>query len=125
MAANDTVGSIARFPAVVVAPGQTLRELAKAMHDAEVGAVLVHARDGSLAIVTERDIVWATAEGSLPDRDWAVDVMTRVVKVVPTSMTVGEAGRTMLDAGIRHLVVLDGDREGMVSLREVARALLA
>jgi CBS domain-containing protein len=50
---------------------------------------------------------------------------TELVTAAPTD-SIAEVGTRMLEAGIRHVVLRDGDQVvGVVSIRDVARVLLA
>lgn len=79
-----------------------------------------------IGIVTERDVVRAVAEGV--DLE-AVTVRTRMASepdVFAPDVDVFEAGEFLLESGYRHLpVVEDGTLLGVVSLRDLLRAVLA
>lgn len=81
----------------------TLLDVARMMASVAVSAVIV-GRDA--AIVTERDVVCALASGEAPDTR-AVDVATHDSARFPESGAVVVALAEMLQAGVRHLVIVD------------------
>ena len=94
------------------------------MRAADTGAALVG--DGGLAIATERDLVRALAH------DLRADSPVRMIAVrnpvtVTVHATILEAAATMLERGVRHLVVVDdaGDVAGVVSIRAALAVLLS
>lgn len=114
---------VARSP-VQVAPEATLRDVARAMADESIGAVLVHGRDGPVGIVSERDVVGAIAAGADPDAVGAAEVMTPELATIASDETVLAAANRMLTHDIRHLVVEKGAvTVGLVSIRDVLAVL--
>jgi len=81
----------------------TLLDVARTMRSASVSAVIV-GRDA--AIVTERDVVCALADGGTPTTR-AVDIATHGVARFPEGGTVVAALAEMLQLGVRHLVIVD------------------
>jgi CBS domain-containing protein len=118
---DDPVRAITAFEPVTAHPGQTLRQLAATMTEAQCSAVLLELRDGSRAIVTERDIVRAVAQGASTDQVWATDVMSRELVEIDADTTIGDAAEVMTEAGIRHLVVTDSETGhfGIISIRDL------
>lgn len=123
---DAAVRTIAAMDPVWAKPGDTLRDLARAMHGANCGALLVHARKHQTGVVSERDIVRALAEGAQPDDVWAADVMTRTVLSTSVDEPILSVAELMADAHIRHAVLVDeaGAVAGIVSMRDVLRPLL-
>jgi acetyl-CoA synthetase len=118
---SSPVGRLATRPAVTVEAAATLGEIATAMREARVSAVLI---DGGDAVVTERDLVRAFEAGL--DRDEAAAMVATIHPVrVPADITVMEAAAIMLNQEVRHLVVAHPDGVFTVlSLREVVAVLL-
>lgn len=118
---DDPIRAITTFEPVRALPGQTLHQLAATMTEAQCSALLLDLRDGSRAIVTERDIVRAIAQGAASDQVWATDVMSRDLVEIDADMTIGDAAEVMTEAGIRHLVVTDAATGncGIVSMRDL------
>ncbi len=111
---------------LTVSPDQTLSDAGRQMIRRGVGSAVVIAGDEPPGIITERDLLRAIADG----------VDFNVVKVseymVPKAVTVTDrwhvvdAAGTMIDRGFRHLVVIDEDGKvtGIISIRDMVRALL-
>jgi predicted transcriptional regulator len=73
---------------------------------------------------SERDIMRALADDADPDVVWSADVMTEPLVEVRTDESVIAVADRMIDEGIRHVAVVDGEEiVGVVSLREVSRVL--
>ena len=108
----------------VVEPEVTLGEAATLMGERHVGSVVVSEDDRLVGILTERDIVRALSrEHDAPARP-VVEWMTKDPQTIAPDTEVRDALRTMVDAGFRHLPVVDGDRvAGMVSIRDVAGSM--
>lgn len=123
---HDPLHTIARRQAETVRSSSTLRQLARIMHDESCSAVVVSKRDGTRAVVTERDIVRALATGSNPDADWAVDVMSAELRTLTADKSIKAAAELMRDAVIRHVIVDDGsDEVAMISIRDLLVPFLA
>ena len=103
-----------------------LRDAAMAMSEDEIGLLVVEGRDGQLAgVVSERDLVHALARGNDLDSDRLDSRMSDQVLTIDAEAPVSDALQAMVDADVRHLVVLDDTRRpaGVVSARDVMRAL--
>jgi signal-transduction protein with cAMP-binding, CBS, and nucleotidyltransferase domain len=81
----------------------SLRDVARMMCGAAVSAVIV---GHEAAIVTERDIVRALADGEPPDAPALLSASPGMLSV-PNTTPVVDALATMLHAGVRHVVVVD------------------
>ncbi|WP_054842067.1 CBS domain-containing protein [Vulcanisaeta distributa] len=94
------------------------------MHN--VGSVLVIDEDEKpVGIFTERDLVRVVAEGISLDTP-LMKVMSRKLITANTSESVISAAMKMIENNIRHLpVVEEGKAVGMVSIRDLVRALMA
>ncbi|MEM9036947.1 MAG: CBS domain-containing protein [Actinomycetota bacterium] len=121
--ASDAILPLTDFDRPMAEPGDDLRAVARHLLATGRGAVLVQRRTGEVAVLTEHDIVRGVAEDGI--EVWATDVMSREVVVVDATTSVTEAAQAMLDHGIRHLVVQDGDRLGILSLRDCVGPLVA
>jgi len=103
------------------APGDTLHDVAKAMEEADSGFVAVVA-DGRLqGVISERDIVRATARGADPGSTTAAEFATTEVLTATPDEDEVEVARRMLDNKVRRLPVVStkGDLLGMVSMRDL------
>ncbi|AEB95128.1 MULTISPECIES: CBS domain-containing protein [Metallosphaera] len=118
------VGQLVSKKIVTLSASSSVREAAKTMRENDVSSVLLVGEKGEIrAIVTERDVTRAVAEGldySIP----AVKIGMSPVISVDRNLSVLEALEIMGEKRIRHVLVKDGDKPiGVVSLREMANAL--
>ena len=123
---TEPVSTIATSVVAEVDSSENLRTVAKELAADEIGIVLVRAPGRPSGLLSERDLVTVLADGGDPERIQAADVMTTdLVTATPTD-NIAEVGARMLEAGIRHVVVREGDEVvGVVSMRDVARVLVA
>ena len=119
---ESPTSAITTFDVIKAKPADDLKTLAQVMRDAHVSALFIEDPDGRLAIVSERDIVYAIADDSPA---WAVDCMTRDLISVPASTTIADAAEMMLVADIRHIAVEREDGVmGIASIRDLLRPLI-
>lgn len=98
-----------------------LREVARQMVENKVGALAVLAENRVVGIITERDLATALAESRDPDATTAQACASAEVKTAELGEDSREVARRMLEAGIRHLPVVDdtGRPVGIVSMRDL------
>ena len=108
---------------VTVGPGHTLREAARRMTNADVGAAVVIDPDGpGPAIVTERDLLRACGRDEDPDRELVCDHMTQRLTYAVADWPLERAAELMVRGRFRHVVVLDGSEVvGILSMRDIVR----
>ncbi|WP_054849474.1 CBS domain-containing protein [Vulcanisaeta sp. JCM 14467] len=96
------------------------------MYMNNVGSVLIIDEDEKpVGIFTERDLVRVVAEGISLDTP-LMKVMSRKLITANTAESVISAAMKMIENNIRHLpVVEEGKAVGMVSIRDLVRALMA
>ncbi|HEY1280543.1 MAG TPA: CBS domain-containing protein [Acidimicrobiales bacterium] len=118
------VGSLQWAEPISVGDEMTLRAVATLLNRYAIGAAVVRHGDDP-GMVSERDIVGALAAGGDPDELWSADVMTpRLVTVSPDTSVI-ESGQRMLEAGVRHLAIVDGDEiVGVLSMRDLFALLV-
>jgi CBS domain-containing protein len=102
-------------------PADSIGEAAQKMTERGVGSIVVSDYGRMIGILTERDVLKAVAgrvhSSEARVREW----MTSDPVTVAPSTPVEEAGRIMLEAGFRHLPVVEEDRPvGIVSIRDLA-----
>ena len=119
----STVGEVMTHSILSVDPATTVAEAATIMGERAAGSALVMDGDRLLGIFTERDIVKALGQhfdaAGHPVSEW----MTPDPLTVPADTPAGEALRTMLDRGFRHLPVVEGEAVvGVVSMRDLSAA---
>ncbi len=99
----------------------SVREAARFMTEKGIGLVPVMDGERVIGVFGERDILKrVVAEGLDPETIKVGDVMTKTMICSPPDETYQQAGVKMIEKGIRHLVVADGDRLiGVISLRDL------
>ena len=124
ISADDAIEAVANRSVVSVDRQVSLRQAAEIMTDESVGVLVVNGYHPP-AIVSERDIVRALAEGCRPDTDRVESVMTLDVAFASRRTPIAEVARIMLDNEIRHVPVVDkGTVVTVASARDVMAALL-
>ncbi len=108
---------------LTIGPAHTLREAARLMSARRVGAaVVIDPEQAGVGIMTERDILDSLAAGQDPDTEVAAAHRTLDVVYASPDWTLEQAAATMVRAGFRHLVVVDGDQvTGLLSMRDIVR----
>jgi CBS domain-containing protein len=106
-----------------VSPETTIKEAARIMADADVGALPVAAGDRLAGMVTDRDIaVRAIAIGKGPDCTVG-EVMTHDILYCHEDEDIGHISQNMAENQVRRLPVVDVDKRlvGIISLADIAR----
>jgi sulfide:quinone oxidoreductase len=119
-----TVGEIMSSEVLVVAPEDTLGEVAGRMRERDVGSALVCDFGRLIGILTSRDLLRASAgrvhSSEARVRQWMTSEPISVVATTPLAAAL----ELMTDHAINHLPVVEGERPvGMVGARQVARAV--
>lgn len=98
-----------------------LSDAARKMQEEKVGALAAVDDHGALvAIISERDLARALADRVDADTVDVAAYATNAVALASVEEDSSRVGRRMLDAGIRHLPVIDDGRlVGMVSMRDL------
>ena len=117
------VGSLVGRRPIDVPTGSTLRATIARLVDNDVGVVLVTDGDTTRGIVSERDLIDSVHEGSDLDAEVVDDIMQPELITIDPMATVVDAGRMMIERGVRHLVV-EGPEGGVVSIRAVLRSIV-
>ena len=110
----------------VATPGQTIRDVAKMMAEADAGSVPVGENDRLIGMVTDRDIaIRALANGKDVSKLVAKDVMSKDVIYCRDTEAAEDAIRLMEDNQVRRLPVLNESKQlvGMISLGDISHAL--
>lgn len=108
-------------PPIIVDEKTPVKEAARKMCEARVGSVLVVNVEGKLTgIITERDLVCLVGKEKSGDTP-AWMVMTENPVTVPPDATIDEVIDKMVNAGVRHIPVVDDDGKplGVISVRDV------
>lgn len=131
------VTEVMSHPVITVAPDAPIKEAARRLVRHGISALPVVDATGSLVgIVSEADLLpletrpdprsqatpIAPTAGSSPRT--VSDVMTRRVVAVPPDMDVSQAARTMIEAEVKRVPVVDcGRLVGIVSRRDLVRVI--
>ena len=111
--------------AEVVGPEATLEDAAEAMVDAGTGSLAVIDGRALVGIITERDIVRAVAEEADVEDEDVADWMTEDPDTFSPETDIEEAASWLLEAGYRHMPVMEGDEIlGVVSIRDLLWAIV-
>lgn len=117
------VSTLASTTVVRTRPQASLRQLATAMRGADVGILVVGERGTPAAVVSERDIVRALANGADPDATTASAVAHSDLVWCEASAPVADVAREMMVSYVRHVLVEnDGHLVGVVSARDILGA---
>jgi CBS domain-containing protein len=109
-------------------PDHTIAEAVRTLAEKRIGAVLITAKDGSLAgILSERDVVRALAQDGAAALDHPVSRhMTAKVETAHESDTIPRMMERMTIGKFRHLpVVEEGKVVGIISIGDVVKYRLA
>lgn len=100
------LGNLAGNPPIVCGPELTLREACEVMLDEDIGSILIVEGRELLGILTDRDLVRATAGDAKTDEPVA-NWMTKDPDTFHSETTLREAVSWILDTGYRHMPVVD------------------
>ncbi len=119
------LGSLIRGSATVIGPEATLGDAAEALVGEVLGSLAVVSDRSLVGIITERDLVRALASGAEPESEFVVDWMAEAPDTFSPDVDVKEAAAWLLEVGYRHMPVMeDGELLGIVSIRDIMRALV-
>lgn len=111
---------------LTIEPAGRAVDAVKTMSEQNLGSLIVLDQGRMVGVLTFREILQSLAQrnGTLGDLRVA-DVMVRDPVTATPDMEVNDLRRTMLDSGARYLpVVQDGKLLGVISFRDVAKAVL-
>ncbi len=101
-------------------PTDSLRAAAELMWREQTGSLVVLDGTSLVGIITERDVLQATAEGVDVDALTVGEAMTAEVITTTDDAPIHDAARLMAQHWIRHLPVMDGEKVvGMLSQRDI------
>ena len=123
ISARDPIRKLVVDRPVVVAEKLTLRAVAAVLAAADIGAALVEREDGSVGIVSERDVIRALADEADPETIWSADVMTQELVTAQADESILRVAMRMIDEGIRHIGVVDDEIIAVISARDVTAVL--
>ncbi|NLG99103.1 MAG: CBS domain-containing protein [Chloroflexi bacterium] len=110
-----------------IGPDETVYDALRMMSDKDVGALLVMENDRMVGILSERDYARKVILVGKSSRETKIrEIMSSTVHTIHPNQTVEEAMELMDKKHVRHLPVEDDDGRiiGMISLRDVVRAII-
>jgi citrate synthase len=117
---TSTVAEAMTQDVVTAAPGETLAEVAERMDEHHVGSAVVVERNHPVGIVTERDLLRATAAGAVPETAAVDEWMAGDPECVEPDTPIDQAWRQLAERGYRHIPVVVGDElKGIISMRDL------
>lgn len=120
MPASPTVGSVMTEPAITAQVDETLEAVARRMHEHGIGSVVVVDGNRPRGIITERDLLRATAAGAGPASALVAEWMAPDPDCVATDASIDDAWAQLADRGYRHIPVVVGEEvKGVISLRDL------
>ena len=120
--AGVTVGRVMSTDPLVVAPEDTLGEVAEKMRARDLGSALVADHWRLIGILTSRDLLRAFAGRVHPSEARVHEWMTAEPVAVSAATPIEAAVTLMTEYGLHHLPVVDDERPiGMLGLRQAAR----
>lgn len=125
---KKTIGQLIRGRSVYTGHvGQNVLDAAMHMTEKRIGALAVLEEDRVVGIFSERDLMTRVVAKGLNPREVLVDeVMTRDLVVASPQESYEEALAKMQEAGIRHLIIVDGSQlVGLLSLRDLLQVDLS
>ncbi|MFQ5857054.1 MAG: CBS domain-containing protein [Anaerolineae bacterium] len=111
---------------VSIPPNATVAEAIQLMHEKGVSSLLVEPRSDmdTHGFMSRRDIVErVVAKGRRPEDCLVTDIMSKPLITVPPDCDLRDCASLMGEAGIRRVVVFDGQKiVGIVSNTDILRA---
>jgi signal-transduction protein with cAMP-binding, CBS, and nucleotidyltransferase domain len=124
MKVDESIERLLTRPAVMVDGQTTIRRAAARLADESIGALVIQGTHPP-ALVSERDVVTALADGMDPDLEHVEIIATLDVAVATPHDTIADVGRIMVENEIRHVPIVDGHAvAGVASMRDVLAAAL-
>ena len=115
-----TVADVMTTDVVTASAAEPLASVCDRMLARRVGSVVVTDGDAVVGILTERDLVRTTSQGSADQSATVGDWMTPEPESVGPDLDVNEAFARLHEQGFRHFPVVDDKRlVGVVSLRDM------
>jgi CBS domain-containing protein len=104
--AHQPVGSLLRGEAVVCRPDTSIREAAQMMTDAGRTSIVIDLGDGSIGILTDRDLRTRVVANGIPGEAPVSAAMSAPAYTCRPDQLGGEVLLDMLDRGFRHFPVV-------------------
>jgi citrate synthase len=116
-----TVAEVMTAPALVAVEDETLEGVAQRMRERGLGSVVVVEGGRPIGILTERDLLRATAAGASPTTETVARWMTPDPECLDTEASIDDAWHQLGERGYRHIPVVSagGDLKGTLSRRNL------
>jgi len=119
-AGSIPISTICGDPVARVAADATIADVAEALVTCDVGAIVVGDDARPAALVSERDIVRAIANGKDLAAVAAIEIASTKLVWCDAEASVNQVAARMMDRYIRHILVeRDGALAGIVSARDL------
>jgi CBS domain-containing protein len=106
---------------VTADPASTVREIAEAMRERNVGSIVLVEDRRPVGFVTDRDLALSVIADGRGFGDRAADHASSPVITAAPDMEVADAAELMVRHGIRRLVIVDDGRlSGILALDDIA-----
>lgn len=107
-------------PLISIRVSASIQEAAQLMCDMSMGTLGVQTHEHEfIGLVTERDLIWAVAQGKDPLETTVLDVVNDFPIVVEGPISDIDATRRMRKAHVRHLIVSGRGDLRIVSMRDL------
>lgn len=108
---------------LTIEPSASVREAARLIAGASVGCLVVGTSEQVEAIISERDVVRAVAEGADLDQMTVGELGSHTLVWATIDDTVGDVAEEMMEDYVRHVLVRDDSGlVGVLSMRDVLAA---
>ena len=114
-------------PPITIDRDEPIEKASKLMYENNIGSVIVVDKDGRIeGILTRRDLVFAIANEKIGKGYPVWMFITENPITVSSGTPIMDVLRTMREANIRHLPVVDkeGKPVGMLSIRDIVEAIM-
>ena len=120
----EPIGSLTGDEVVSASAGATVLEAATAMNEAGVSLLVLGSADNVKAVVSERDVVRAVAEGAALDQTPATEFGSTTLRWALPESAISDVVDEMMSGYVRHVLVAgdDGKLVGIVSMRDILAA---
>ena len=121
---GDTIGELMSTDMLLVAPEDTLGEVAEKMREHDTGSALVVDYGRLIGILTTRDLLRALARRAHPSDARVREWMTAEPVTIPSTAGAPAAVMLMNEHGIHHLPVVEDERPvGWLGYRQALVAM--
>lgn len=118
--AHIHVSAVTTKKLITIDEDEEISEAARIMLENGISSLVVESKGEIVGIVTKTDLIKSLKDSGIK----VTEYMTRRVKTLPVGSTLLQARRLMLQNGIKRIpIILDGKLIGMVTEKDIAKAL--